>query len=172
MTNSTDTQVQGAAVYLEFVKPNVTTQILVMPEGMTTSHKTVPMTVYRRRLSAMQPRKTWRAGSSSTTSTMELAPGIARPPVTTTEVQDAMLSFIFPLMKSMISNGYKLYKAPVIVEVTAEDLECARNAKTPYKAMARVWKARKALGFPKEYIHNSEVLGDLFPDYGVAPAVI
>jgi hypothetical protein len=172
MTNSVDTQVQGAAVYMEFVKPGVTTQILLMPEGMSTAHRAVPMTVYRRRLSAMQPRKTWRAGASHTTSTMELTAGLAKPAPSTTEVQDVMLSFLFPLMKSMISNGYKLYKAPVIVEVTAEDLECARNSKTPYKAMARVWKARKALGFPKEYIHNSEVLADLFPNYGVSPVVI
>jgi hypothetical protein len=163
MTNSTDTLVQGAAVYLEFVKPDTTTQILIMPEGMTTSHRTVPMTVYRRRLSTMQPRKTWLAAASHTTSTLELVPGIAKPPVTTEEVQDVMLSFLFPLMRSMNTNGYKLYKVPVIVEVTAEDLECARNSKTPYKAMARVWKARKALGFPKEYVHTRDLLTDLFP---------
>ena len=159
MTNLIDTQVQGTAVYLEFVKPDTTTQILIMPEGMTTSHRTVPMTVYRRRLSTMQPRKTWKAAASHTTSTLELV----KPLADRAETTNVMLSFLFPLMRSMNTNGYKLYKTPVVVEVTAEDLENARNSKTPYKAMARVWKARKALGFSKEYLHTRDDLSDLFP---------
>jgi hypothetical protein len=36
--------------------------------------------------------------------------------------------------------------------VTAEDLEDSRMAKTPYKVLGRVWKVRKKMGFPKEFI--------------------
>jgi hypothetical protein len=152
MTNSLDNQVQGKAVYLEFIKPahKITTQVLIMPEGMSTSHKTVPMTVYRRRLSDTQPRKTWKAAATPVTSINLLA---GASPVTPDEAIDRMLSFLFPLFRSLDTNEYILYKQPIVVEVTAEDLEAARLGKTPYKAMARIWKVRKQLGFPKEYIH-------------------
>ena len=154
MTNATDTQVQGKAVYLEFVRGSTTTQVLVMPEGMTTSHKTVPMTVYRRRLAITQPRKTWKQASSSYTSVALLT---GAEPHAKSQTADKMLQFLQPLFMSLSSNGYVLYKDPIIVEVTSEDLECARQGKTPYKAMARVWKCRKAAGFPKEYIHEVEL---------------
>lgn len=151
MTNSNDTQVQGKAVYMEFVKNGMTQQVLVMPEGMTTSHKVVPMTVYRRRLTTMQPRKTWKAAAASYQSTSLLTGPSA---VERSLVPEQMLSFLFPLFRSLQTNSYVLYKEPVVVEVTSEDLELARQGKTPYKAMARVWKARKKLGFPKDYIHE------------------
>jgi hypothetical protein len=150
MTNSTDMQIRGKAVYLEFIKNGMTQQVLLLPEGVSTSHKTVPMTVFRRRLSTVQPRKTWKAAAASYTAASLLTGGT---PVARTEVPDQVLSFIYPLMTSLRANGYVLYKDPIVVEVTAEDLELARLGKTPYKAMARVWKARKKLGFPKEYIH-------------------
>lgn len=141
--------VRGRAVYLEFIKPgeSVTTQVLIMPEGTTTSHKTVPMTVFRRRISEAQPRKTWKMSSSPTTSRAMSADASAESRTTT------MLTYLTPLFRSLQMNNYKLFKQPIVIEVTAEDLELARLGKTPYKAMARVWKSRKALGFPKEYLH-------------------
>jgi hypothetical protein len=157
MTNSLDTKVQGKAVYLEFVKPahGITTQVLIMPEGMSTSHKTVGMTVYRRRLSVSQPRKTWKAATTHHTSVTLLS---SSSPVTPDQATDQILSFLFPLFRSLETNEYVLYKDPIVVEVTAEDLEAARLGKTPYKAMARIWKVRKQLGFPKEYIHPRPII--------------
>ena len=151
MTNSLDTKVQGKAVYLEFVKPahGITTQVLIMPEGMSTSHKTVGMTVYRRRLSVAQPRKTWKAATTHHTSVTLLS---SSSPVTPDQATDQILSFLFPLFRSLETNEYVLYKDPIVVEVTAEDLEDSRMAKTPYKVLGRVWKVRKKLGFPKEFI--------------------
>lgn len=152
MTNTIDTQVQGKAVYMEFVKPGATHQLLLMPEGLSTSHKTVPMTLYRRRLTAAQPRKTWKAAGAHHTS-MSLLTGAA--PVSHEAAAEAMIGFLHPLFHSLKINDFKLYKQPIVVEVTAEDLELARQGKTPYKAMGRVWKVRKQLGFPKEYLHET-----------------
>lgn len=155
MTESVDNQVRGRAVYFEFVRPGelITTQVLLLPEGVTTSHRTVPMTMYRRRLSPMQPRKTWKMTAATCTAEQ------ARRMAGSTDEKDvaaAMLSFMTPLFKSLTTNQYALYKQPIVIEVTAEDLELARLGKTPYKALARVWKTRKKLGFPKEYIHKEE----------------
>lgn len=149
MTNSTDMAVRGKAVYLEFVKPGITTQVLIMPEGMSTSHKNVPMTVYRRRLTVTQPRKTWKQAASAVTSFEVLA----ATETSLDEKSNRLLGFMMPLFHSLETNKYTLFNQPIVVEVTAEDLEASRLGKTPYKAMARVWKSRKALGFPKEYLH-------------------
>lgn len=153
---ATDNQVRGRAVYLEFVKQiggdPYTQQIFILPEGLATSHKTVPMTVFRRRISSAQPRKTWKMTSASMTSGSSRG---SRGVLGSDElIAQDMTSFLMPLFKSLTTNSYTLYKQPIVVEVTAEDLELARNGKTPYKALARVWKSRKALGFPKEYIHS------------------
>lgn len=150
MTNPNDNEVRGKAVYLEFTKMNMTQQVLILPEGVSTSHKTVPMTMFRRRLTVVQPRKTWKAAASNHTSVTLLAGSS----LDKAAVADSLLAFIHPLLHSLNVNGYTLYKDPIVVEVTAEDLEQARTGKTPYKAMARVWKARKKAGFPKEYLHH------------------
>jgi hypothetical protein len=63
-----------------------------------------------------------------------------------------LLSFADPLFTQLATNNWKLFKEPVVVEVTAEDLECVRTGKTPYKTLGRIWKARKFLGFPAEFI--------------------
>jgi len=141
----------GKAVYLEFVKPGMTTQVMLMPEGVTSSHKTVPFSMYRRRISTVQPRKTWRliAGTTYAGSMMASSSAIATRPQ---EIGATMLGFAEPLFNSLAANSWKLRKEPIVVEVTAEDLEAVRTGKTPYKALGRVWKVRKFLGFPAEYI--------------------
>lgn len=141
--------VVGKAVYLEFVKGQSTTQVLLMPEGMASSHSTAPMAMYRRRLTVVQPKKTWKQVASSVSSATATAGGVR-----SEQAALNMLGFADTLLHSLIKNDWKLYKEPVVVEVTPEDLEDVRRAKTPYKTLGRVWKARKFLGFPKEYIQQ------------------
>ena len=151
MTNSLDNQVQGKAVYLEFIKPDhrITTQVLVMPEGMSTSHKTVPMTVYRRRITRLANRKTWKVSPAYYTTKGLMAPPSYKH---ADEAVNEVLAVLAPLFTSLERNAYVLHKQIVAVEVTPEDLVQVSNAKTPYKILSRVTKSRKALGFPKETI--------------------
>jgi hypothetical protein len=146
---TTQLPTSGFAVYLEFYKPgqSSTTQILFMPEGLASSHQILPLSMYRRRINNITPRKTWRLVANAVTVAN------ARAAVTTTAAAiEKILQFSDPLFVSLESNGWKLRKAPIVVEVTPEDLECVRLAKTPYKVFGRVWKVRKQLGFPKEFI--------------------
>ena len=70
-----NTAVVGKALYLEMRHgAGYTTQIIFTPEGSTLSGKTVPMTCYRRKISAAQPRKSWRQFSSGAVSD-QVAPG-------------------------------------------------------------------------------------------------
>ena len=155
---STQQQVIGKAVYLEFRRTNptgasATTQILITPEAdgiATTTSGSAPAVVqlamFRRRISSYQPRKTWRfiaAGKSSRT----VAP-------TATSVNAAALSlidFTNRTFEALASEGWKLFKDPIVVEVTKDDMQSVRLGKTPYKVLGRVWKSRKFLGFPAEF---------------------
>lgn len=160
MTQTPTTPPAGKGIYLEFVKGTSTTQMLILPEGTTSSHKLIPMTMFRRRITPATPRKTWKMVSSSYTSSS------ARTQLSTdfsgAELESKMVAkitgFVDPLLSSLQTNGWTLFKDPIVIEVTAEDLEHARQAKTPHKAMGRVWKVRKQLGFPKEFIQEGPAL--------------
>lgn len=151
-TQAGDMEIVGRAVYLEFTKMGATAQYLLLPEGMSTSHKVVPMALYRRKLTKVHPRKTWNVSASpSTAASIRARLGGS---ATSASIAEEMLKLIItPVIAQLQLNNWKLYKDPIVVDVTMEDLEMVRNAKTPYKVLGRVNKTRKALGFPKELVH-------------------
>lgn len=155
-------EVVGKAVYLEFRKAtssgsSATTQILLTPEASANSTISpgasaftepfnVQMAVYRRRISNYQPRKTWRfiaAGKSSKTITASAA--------SANSAALTLLEFTNRTFEQMAADSWVLFKEPVVVEVTAEDMLSIRLGKTPYKVLGRVWRSRKFLGFPAEF---------------------
>lgn len=147
--------IAGRAVYMEFRKGPSTTQVLLMPEGRCTSGHTVPMTMYRRRVSPAAPRKTWRMISSAVSGAVVPAATTATTgslpvPFDLRAEATKRLSFSYTLFDGLKANDWKLYKEPIVVEVLPADLDDARMARTPYKTLGRVLKARKFLGFPKE----------------------
>lgn len=139
----------GYALYLELEKASAVTQVLVMPEGMASSHNLTPTSIYRRRLTPVTPRKTWKHAPSHY-KYVELR--AAHPDMASGAMAQQILSFAMPYFTSLADNGWKLRNQVITVEVTAEDLEDARMGRTPYKALGRVWKTRKKLGFPKEFL--------------------
>ena len=149
------TTIAGRAVYMEFRKGPSTTQVLLMPEGRCTSGHTVPMTMYRRRVSPAAPRKTWRMVSSAVSGAV--VPGTTTGPTGSLPIPVDMraeatrrLSFSYTLFDSLKTNEWKLYKEAIVVEVLPTDLDDARMGRTPYKTLGRILKTRKFLGFPKE----------------------
>ena len=141
----------GKAVYLELVKGPMTTQVLFTPEGHNAAHTTVPMALYRRRISTVQPRKTWRFASSNKTYSAALA-AASSPATTKLEAPALVLAFALNYISSLGAQDWKVRVAPIVVEATAEDLSDVQLGKTPYKLLGRVWKVRKKLGFPKEFV--------------------
>ena len=113
---------------------------------MTQTRGLIPMTMFRRRVSAAAPRKTWKMTSAYKTSASlrSFSPD--------SNVTEAMLSFAMAHINSLRDSSWIPYKEPIVVEVTSEDLEQASQAKTPYKVVGRVLKVRKALGFPKDLV--------------------
>lgn len=149
------TTIAGRAVYMEFRKGTSTTQVLLMPEGRCTSGHTVPMTMYRRRVSPSAPRKTWRMISSAVSGAVvpaatTAATGSLPIPFDPRAEATKRLSFSYSLFDGLMNNEWKLYKEAIVVEVLPTDLDDARMARTPYKTLGRILKTRKFLGFPKE----------------------
>jgi len=142
--------VVGHALYLELIKGIYTTQIVLTPEGISSSHKKVPMGMYRRRLSTIQPKKQWKFAVAASSS----APVVGVTPPSAHDVAQNYLRYWKTYLDGFAAQEWTLFGKPIIVEVTAEDLEDVRLAKTPYKVLGRVWKVRKALGFPKEFLHT------------------
>ena len=99
----------GKAVYLEFRKGNMTTQVLFMPEGMAASHSLVPLSMYRRRISEHAPRKTWRliAGTTTTAKIAPVTSGAVSNPAAAS-IATTLLSFSDPLFTQLATNNWKL----------------------------------------------------------------
>lgn len=145
--------IAGKALYLEFRHGGQTQQVLLTPEGLSSSGKAVPMTCYRRKISSANPRKTWKQVSASISS--------ERDPITNAFVQIGnehallashnLLSFTDSLFNQLIAQGWKLYMQPITVEVTKDDLDEVRMSKTPYKILGRITRCRRALKFGEEY---------------------
>ena len=145
----TDTKVVGKALYLEFRRDGETNQVIITPEAINAAGKYVPITTYRRRISSTSPRKTWK--QMSTVFKSEVDPmtnklvALGREHALAT-VPDR-ISYTDNLFTQLINSGWALYKQPIAVEVTVEDLEDIRLSKTPYKILGRITRCRRALNF-------------------------
>ena len=145
----TDTKVVGKALYLEFRRDGETNQVIITPEAINAAGKYVPITTYRRRVSAASPRKTWK--QMSTVFKSEVDPmtnklvALGREHALAT-VPDR-ISYTDNLFTQLINSGWALYKQPIAVETTIEDLEDIRLSKTPYKILGRITRCRRALNF-------------------------
>lgn len=148
----------GCAIYLELEKHPAVTQVLLMPEGLSSQGHSVASSMWRRRISPIQPRKAWRqiSNTQSYARARTVHPGSTLGMPTPDESARQVLSFAAPLVHGLVTSGWKVRKEPIIVEVSHEDLDDVRLSKTPYKVFGRVWKSRKALGFPKDFIEKPE----------------
>jgi hypothetical protein len=143
-----DTKVIGKALYLEMRNGLHTMQLIMTPEGFNTTNKLVPMTIYRRRISKVQPRKTWKQISAHTAPECDASGKIAQYSLeqATLVVKDK-LSFTDSIFNQLVMQGWSLHGKPIVVEVTPEDMDDVRMGKTPYKILGRITRCRRVLGF-------------------------
>jgi hypothetical protein len=159
----------GVALYVEASRDmsstahnKYCTQVLIMPEYKPAGGTLVPMTMYRRRISALEPRKTWRHFSSPMTTAKAHEKHSA---LVTDDLHQAVVNDMVFFLRSTFdtlaepatahttsATRYSIVGEPILVEVTAADIEDVRLGKTPYKTFGRVWKCRKKLGFPTDFL--------------------
>jgi hypothetical protein len=154
----------GYALYTEFRKDGHTLQVIYTPESMSvdkndnTTPIYVPSTIWRRQVSSYSPRRPWRAysqewkvvnerretrtanGGSAETLDHDLAKKYAV----------GGLVFMDRTFHSLVDQKWELYKEPVVIEFSQEDLEDTRDWNTPNALIRRIMRSRKALGFPDE----------------------
>jgi hypothetical protein len=141
-------KVVGKALYLELRNSGSTYQMIITPDGVSSSGRAVPAMVYRRQISEAKPRKAWRTQSFpalplNAFGTYDPQDMDTAKSVSGTRINDALGSTFNRLQ----SYGYTMYKTPIFVEVSAEDIETIRLCKTPYKVLGRITRVRKTLGF-------------------------
>lgn len=143
-------KVIGKAIYLEFRSTSQTYQTIITPDGMSSEGRQVPSTMYRRQISRMKPRRAWKAyalpnlpqDGLGNFQRLETAEALAQ---ATTRVQ-----YFENIFNRLDGAAYRLYKTPIIVEVSQADLDEIRNHKTPYKILGRITRLRRHLGFGEE----------------------
>jgi hypothetical protein len=138
----------GKALYLELRDGAVTQQVLFTPEGITSGGKYVPLTTYRRRISATAPRKAWRQMTTMFMSERDPSGNLIQlgKEHALATVLDRV-SYTEGLFNQLTNNDYRIHGKPITVEVTSDDLEDVRLGKTPYKVLGRITRSRRVLDF-------------------------
>lgn len=149
--SESNSNVYGRALYLELEQTGNTSvlQLIITPDMKSPSGQHIPLALYRRRLTHAKPRANWAAYSSYDKPQTDADGSFTVITSKSQAVIDARAKLVFTekLFKQIIDHGYKLRKAPIVVEIGLEDLDDLCNHKTPYKILSRVTRTRKVLGF-------------------------
>ena len=139
-------KVVGKALYLELRTGLQTYQILLTPDG-TSNGRAVPATVYRRQISPAKPRRAWKTYSLPTLPINAFGTYEVVDKDNALQSADSRVGYLATTFSQLKSYGYLLYKQPLLIEVSQEDLDSIRLSKTPYKILGRITRVRRTLGF-------------------------
>jgi len=143
--------VQGVTVYAEFRREGSTMMMFITPDGYLADGRRVNATLFRRVLTRHTPKRQWRSSPLGTRAVEAQAgpeavnlddPAVAR------RVADGRLGFGTSLFAGLITGGWSLVKAPILVETSKTDLADVAAYKTPTKLVYRINQSREALAFP------------------------
>jgi hypothetical protein len=140
-------KVVGKAMYMELRKETQTYQVLITPDGIASSGKNVPSMLFRRQISSAQPRKGWKHAGLPTISVNEFGVFQKRTTEEAIDTAKTRFEFVASTFNQLAAYGYLMYKQPIYVEVSVDDLDGIRAGKTPYKVLGRITRVRRSLGF-------------------------
>ena len=155
----------GYALYTEFRKDTHTLQAIFTPESMLTKEVNgekkemyVPATIWRRQISEYSPRRPWRSYSqefSVVNARKKFREENAGKAETLNEDQAKLyavngLVFMDRTFDSLVNQGWELYKEPLVVEFSKEDLIDTCEWNTPNALIRRILRARKSAEFSDE----------------------
>ena len=143
-------KVIGKALYMEFRQGGNTYQAILTPDGLTTDGRSVPATLYRRQISSHSPRKAWKTYSLPQLPKDEFGNFKKYSGDELASVTSSRVAHLETIFNRLESYSYRLYKQPIVVEVSLADLEEIRNARTPYKVLGRITRIRRHLGFGEQ----------------------
>jgi hypothetical protein len=140
-------KVVGKALYLELRAGTSTYQMLLTPDGISSNGRAVPATVYRRQISSAKPRRAWKTYSLPALDLNAFGTYEVVEKDKALHTADSRVGYMATTLSQLKSYGYTLYKQPLLIEVSQEDLESIRLSKTPYKILGRITRVRRTLGF-------------------------
>jgi hypothetical protein len=140
-------KVVGKALYLELRTGIQTYQMLLTPDGISSNGRAVPATMYRRQISTVKPRRAWKTYSLPALPLNAFGTYEVADKDKALQSADARIGYMATTFTQLKSYGYTLYKQPLLIEVSQEDLESIRLSKTPYKILGRITRVRRTLGF-------------------------
>lgn len=144
----------GTAVLFEFRRDGKTTQHIVTPESANPANgQIVPVNLVTRQLSATEPRRSWKIREASVVSKGDTYGHI----VPISDPGEAMregasrAQFLITFFEGLSLGGWKLYKTPVAIEMTGDDVAEIAEHKTPQALIRRMVNARLEAGFDKSF---------------------
>jgi hypothetical protein len=159
-TEVTENTVVGKALYLELVPTDTAdtrvTQILITPEAFDHTGNFVGMALHSRTVSPSSPRKQWRINFSDV-SNKELVVsnnerGLSINSLLAQELAVKMVARFEASLAKQVSYNFTVRNRPIVVEVSAIDLNEVSKYTTPQALMRRLQKARVACAFPEKLV--------------------
>lgn len=152
----------GKALYLEFRKGVNTAQIVITPEGIDKEGNYVPVSTWRRQISSWSPKKPWKCyqapiDEDKGVRAKECESGIvqlAGEAVALVEAEKTIVS-LTKILNDLYDNKWELYKEPIVLDFSMEDLMNTKNWETPSALVRRILRARKELDFPDELLNET-----------------
>jgi hypothetical protein len=103
--------------------------------------------MYRRQISSVKPRRAWKTYSLPALPLNAFGTYEMADKEKALQSADSRIGYMATTFSQLKSYGYTLYKQPLLIEVSQEDLESIRLSKTPYKILGRITRVRRTLGF-------------------------
>lgn len=173
MNVKTEKDAAGKALYLEFRREQYTYQMVVMPDTLALDGSTIiPATTMSRRTSIWAQRRNWGFTSSGRGRVIlerdpvagfsQVSPEIALEK--SAEIYNALgLSSTFD---SLFHKGWTLFRGPLVVEFSYNDIMVAYGSKTPNDLIRRIQRTRIADGWGESFFNELVI-----PTPEPAPAV-
>ena len=98
----------------------------------------------------MKPRRAWKAYALPNLPLSEF--GTFKKLDASEAITGAMTraQYIENILTRLDGASYRLYKSPIVVEVSQADIDEIRHQKTPYKILGRITRLRRQLGFGED----------------------
>jgi hypothetical protein len=148
----------GKALYVEFRKAGYTYQFILTPEA-TFNGQFYPVHFMRRNMNSFQSRKNW---------AIDATRHLPSPPLDASgdfaQASDAeaksmaelKLQFVKSTLSDLFYKEWKVFKNPIAVEVTYEDLDLIAQKKTPQALIRRIQRSRVEFGFGEDLVSTAE----------------
>lgn len=147
------------ALYLEFRQENNTYQAVITPEVIDLHGNVRKATALTRKISVWHPRRNWNfevSKNSVLTGRRDPGTGGALPTDLDHAGELAFQSMPMGLAQNLarlVSQNYEMFKTPVVVELSYEDVDTISAMKTPVGLIRRIQRTRVAAGWGEDFIN-------------------